>query len=255
MDYIDTHVHLYSKEFKNDLAKVINDALSNGVNRMLMPNVDVDSMAPMKQIAISYPRNCFPMMGLHPCYVKEDFLRQLQQMKNELDAASFVAIGEIGLDLYWDKTFFEQQKEALVIQATWGIEKKLPIAIHSRNATKEAIQTLQPLVCEELTGVFHCFVGTVEEAREILDMGFYLGIGGVSTFKNGGLDQVLPHLPLDRIVLETDAPYLAPIPFRGKRNESAYIPYIAKKVAEIYQLPLEDVARTTTGNAQRLFKL
>ena len=255
MNYIDTHVHLYSKEFRSDLEKVIQSALENGVQTMVMPNIDIDSIAPMKSIAASYPRTCYPMMGLHPCYVKEDFLHQLELMKRELDTHYYVAIGEIGLDLYWDKTFFEQQKEAFIVQAKWGIEKQLPIAIHSREATKEAILALQPLICKELKGVFHCFVGTVEEAKQIIEMGFYLGIGGVSTFKNGDLDHVLPHVPLEHIVLETDAPYLAPIPFRGKRNESAYLPHIAKKVADIYQLPLDDIARTTTNNAQRLFKL
>lgn len=255
MTYIDTHVHLYSKEFRNDLEDVIQSAVSNGVHKMLMPNVDIDSIEPMKAIATSHSGVCYPMMGLHPCYVKDDFEEQLAAMRKELDTDSYVAVGEIGLDLYWDKTFFEQQKEALRTQAKWGIEKRLPIAIHSREATAEAIQVLEPLTCKELTGVFHCFVGTVEEALRITEMGFYLGVGGVSTFKNGGLDQVLPHIPIEHIVLETDAPYLAPIPFRGKRNESAYIPYIAKKVAEIYQLPLEDIASITTANAKRLFRL
>lgn len=255
MTYIDTHVHLYSKEFRNDLENVISSAVSNGVHQMLMPNVDVDSIEPMKAIAASHAGVCYPMMGLHPCYVKEDFEQQLSAMKKELDSNPYVGVGEIGLDLYWDKTFFEQQKDAFITQTKWGIEKQLPIAIHSREATKEAIEVLQPHVCKELTGVFHCFVGTADEAHRIIEMGFYLGIGGVSTFKNGGLDQVLPHVPIEHVVLETDAPYLAPIPFRGKRNESAYIPYIAKKVAEIYRLPLEDIARITTENARRLFKL
>lgn len=255
LNIIDTHVHLYEESFKADLENVIKKAQANGVQKMLMPNVDTGSIEPMKHIALDYPDICLPMIGLHPCYVKEDYQQQLSTIQQELEQNKYVAIGEIGLDLYWDKTFFEQQKESFLLQTQWAMENDLPIAIHSREATKEAIELLKPLVSERLKGVFHCFVGTVEEAKEIIDMGFYLGIGGVCTFKNGGLDKVLPHVPLDKIVLETDGPYLAPVPFRGKRNESSYLTFIATRVAEIYGSNALEIGNITTSNAKKLFKL
>jgi TatD DNase family protein len=255
LNLIDTHVHLYEKPFENDLTNVIEEAKNKGVSKMLMPNVDAASVEPMNRIALENPGFCYPMIGLHPCYVAQDFETQLKVVEKELSKNQYVAVGEIGLDLYWDKTFFEQQKIAFTTQTQWAMQRHLPIAIHSREATDEAIALLTPLVSPQLTGVFHCFTGTVAEAQEIVAMGFYLGIGGVVTYKNGGLDQVLPHIPLEKIVLETDAPYLAPVPYRGKRNESSYLPYIASKVAEIYGTSTEKVAEITTSNAEKLFKL
>ncbi len=255
MHFIDTHVHLYSKQFKDDLETVIRTAQENGVFKMLMPNIDAATIAPMNAIAHTHPTTCFPMIGLHPCHVKEDYETQLETMRAELETGRYIAVGEIGLDLYWEKTFWEQQKEAFAIQTKWAIAKRLPIAVHAREATKEAIEIVQSLAHPHLRGVFHCFVGTLEEAQTLVGMGFYLGIGGVSTFKNGGLDTILPSVSLENIVLETDAPYLAPIPFRGKRNESGYIPHIAKRIAELYQISVEEVAQVTTRNAERLFDL
>lgn len=255
MNLIDTHIHLYDDTFQSDLESVVSKAQLNGVTKMLMPNVDQNSVEPMKQIASTYPGVCMPMIGLHPCYVKEDYQEQLTMIEAELATNTYIAVGEIGLDLYWDKTFFEQQKEAFLIQTKWAIKHHLPIAIHCREATMETIKLLKPLVSEELTGVFHCFSGSAETAKEVIEMGFYLGIGGVVTFKNAGLEKVLPTVPLDRIVLETDGPYLAPIPFRGKRNESSYLTYIAKRIAEIYGISTEEIAQHTTANATKLFKL
>ena len=255
MNLIDTHVHLYEKRFESDLESVLENARQNGLCKLLMPNVDAASIEPMNRIARENPGFCYPMIGLHPCYVAQDFETQLEVVEKELSKNQYVAVGEIGLDLYWDNTFFEQQKIAFATQTKWAMQHQLPIAIHSREATDEAIALLTPLVSPQLRGVFHCFTGTVAQAQEIVAMGFYLGIGGVVTYKNGGLDQVLPHIPLEKIVLETDAPYLAPVPHRGKRNESSYLPYIAHKVAEIYGTSTEQVAEMTTYNAEKLFKL
>ncbi len=255
MSLIDTHVHLYAEEFKADIHSIISKAKENGINKMLMPNVDIHSIGKMNEITQTHPGVCYSMIGLHPCYVKEDFQIQLEDMKSELETKHYVGIGEIGLDLYWDKTFYEEQKIAFETQVKWAIEKKLPIAIHSREATKEALEILRPLFGEGLKGVFHCFSGTMEEATEITGNGFHLGIGGVVTFKNGGLDKILSHISIDKIILETDAPYLAPVPFRGKRNESSYLTFIAKKIAEIYGISMEEVGKATSRNAKSLFKL
>lgn len=255
MVLIDTHVHLYSEEFQADFHSVISKAKENGVEKMLMPNVDIHSIEKMNEIAKTYPGLCFPMIGLHPCYVKEDFQIQLEDMKAELDSGKYIGVGEIGLDLYWDKTFYEEQKISFETQLKWAIEKKLPVSIHSRSATREALEIIKQLSDKQLMGVFHCFSGTLEEAKEITKLGLYLGIGGVITFKNGGLDKILSEIPLKNIILETDAPYLAPIPFRGKRNESSYLTFVAKKVAEIFNLSTEEVGRITSENAFSLFSL
>ncbi|MBC7390735.1 MAG: TatD family hydrolase [Opitutaceae bacterium] len=255
MVLIDTHVHLYADEFHADLDSVISKAKENGVVKMLMPNVDIHSINVMNEVALTYPGVCFPMIGLHPCYVKEDFQTQLEDIKAELDSNKYIGVGEIGLDLYWDKTFYEEQKISFETQLKWAIEKNLPVSIHSRSATREALEIIKHLSNKKLKGVFHCFSGTLEEANEIMDQGLYLGIGGVVTFKNGGLDKILPEIPLKNIVLETDAPYLAPIPFRGKRNESSYLTFVAKKVAEIYNVPTEEVSKITSQNANSLFTL
>ena len=255
MQLIDTHIHLYEDVYASDLDLVIKKALENGVRRMIIPNVDKHSIRTMNNITDLFPDSCSQMIGIHPCYVKEDYEIQLEDIHAELKTGKYIAIGEIGLDLYWDKTFYEEQKVCFQTQLTWASEKKLPVSIHSRDATKEAIELIKPIYTTNLTGVFHCFSGSEEEAREISEMGFYFGIGGVITFKNSGLDKILPFIPIDRVVLETDGPYLAPNPFRGKRNESSYLPYIVKRIAEIYKLTTEEVANITTLNAQRLFRI
>jgi len=255
MKLIDTHVHLYGDEFLPDLELVIKKAIDNGIGKMLMPNVDKHSINRMNEIAVSNPGICFPMIGLHPCYVKEDFSLQLEDMKTELETNKYIAIGEIGLDLYWDKSFFNEQLYSFETQLKWAIDKKLPVSIHCREATTEALKVVSYLYSKDLKGVFHCFSGNISQAKEAIELGFYLGIGGVVTFKNGGLDKVLPDIPLDRIILETDAPYLAPIPFRGKRNEPSYLSFVAKKLAEIYQVSVEEIGDITTSNAKTLFNL
>ena len=194
------------------------------------------------------------MMGLHPCSVKVDFEKELQIVEQWLSKRKFAAVGEIGTDLYWDKTFWEQQKEAFVTQVAWAKRYKLPIVIHCRSSIDETIALLAPLVNNELTGIFHCFSGNLDQAKQIIDLGFYLGIGGVVTFKNGGLDKVLPHVDINRIVLETDSPYLAPVPHRGKRNEPGYIPLVAKKIMELVGVGEEDLCKITTGNANAIFQ-
>lgn len=251
--YTDSHTHIYSEAFKDDRAEVIERADSLGVTRLYMPNVDVESIDAMLEAEQRYPQ-CIAMMGLHPCSVGKDFERQLYVMEEWLNKRPFVAIGEIGLDLYWEKSFYEQQKEALRIQAGWAKEKGLPVVIHTRDAMEQTLAQLEALQDGALTGVLHCFTGTLAEAQKAIELGFYLGIGGVATFKNGGLDKVLPHISPDRILLETDSPYLAPVPHRGKRNSPEYIPLIARRVADLMQLPIEEVAQKTTANTLSLFK-
>lgn len=251
--YIDSHTHIYSDAFKDDRAEVIERADSLGVTRLYMPNVDVESIDAMLEAEQCYIQ-CVAMMGLHPCSVGKDFERQLYVMEEWLNKRFFIAVGEIGLDLYWEKSFYEQQKEALRIQAGWAKEKGLPVVIHTREAMEQTLEQLEALQDGKLSGVLHCFTGTLAEAQKAIELGFYLGIGGVATFKNGGLDKVLPHISPDRILLETDSPYLAPVPHRGKRNAPEYIPLIARRVADLMQLPIEEVAEKTTANTHRLFQ-
>jgi hydrolase, TatD family len=220
-----------------------------------MPNIDEDSIPGMLALEAEFPEECLPMMGIHPCYVKENVEVQLAIVQDWLSKRKFWAIGEIGLDFYWDKTFLDQQYIAFRQQIRLAMEHQLPIAIHSREATRACIDVVKELHNGSLTGVFHCFSGTKEEAQEIIDMGFYLGIGGVVTFKKAGLDVLMADIDLQHVVLETDAPYLAPVPYRGKRNESAYIPLIAQKLADVKNLKIEEVAAITTGNARKLFKM
>jgi TatD DNase family protein len=255
MIWIDTHAHLYSPEFDSDRSEMVTRAIRQGVNRLLMPNIDEDSIPGMLSLEAEFPEECLPMMGLHPCYVKENVEVQLAIVQDWLSKRKFWAVGEIGLDLYWDKTFLDQQYLAFRQQIKLAIAHQLPIAIHSREATRACIDVVKELHNGSLTGVFHCFSGTKEEAQEIIDMGFYLGIGGVVTFKKAGLDVLMADIDLQHVVLETDAPYLAPVPYRGKRNESAYIPLIAQKLADVKNLKIEEVAAITTGNARKLFKM
>jgi TatD DNase family protein len=251
----DTHAHLYLEHFDPDRHEVINNAIQKGVKYLLLPNIDKDSILPMMDLVRAFPANCFPMMGLHPTSVAVDYTRHLEAVKDWLKKEEFCAIGEMGIDLYWDKSYFREQQEAFRIQAGLALEYDLPIVIHSRNSFDEIFQLLDEVYKPGLRGVFHCFTGTLEQAEHIISLGFLLGIGGVLTYKNSGLPEVLEKISLEHILLETDAPFLAPVPFRGKRNESAYIPDIAKRIAEIKGINLEEVAEITTGNAIKLFRL
>ncbi|MCB0684908.1 MAG: TatD family hydrolase [Saprospiraceae bacterium] len=253
--YIDTHAHLYLSQFDEDRDEVIQRAIDQGIEKILMPNVDLDTVDGMHQLAQRYPNVCFPMMGLHPCSVDNNYEKVLAQIESYFHQQNYIAVGEIGLDLYWDKTFYHQQIEAFRIQASWAHNLDLPIVIHSRESIDEIISLLEKMAIPNLRGVFHCFTGSVEQASRIKDLGFLVGIGGVVTFKNGGLDKVIPYIDPQYIILETDAPYLAPHPNRGKRNESAYIRVIAQKLCEILSLDHHQLEELTTANARKLFAL
>jgi TatD DNase family protein len=254
MVLIDTHTHLFSEEFNEDRHSVVQRAIKAGVQYMLLPNIEKDSLDAMKALSADFPQNCLPMMGLHPCSVKEDtYQAELELVRSELFSDhKYYGVGEIGMDLYWDKTTLEIQKEAFGLQCEWASELDLGVSIHTRSATYESIKVLKSLK-RIPKGVFHCFTGSYEEAKEILNLGMCLGIGGVLTFKNANLSEVLKKIPLEHLVLETDSPYLSPVPYRGKRNESAYIPIIANKLSEIFNVTVEEVAEITTENAKRIF--
>lgn len=254
MQFIDTHAHIYSEKFDSDRNLMLARTFEAGVGRILMPNVDSESIEGMFELEIKYPNQCFAMMGLHPCSVNQDFEKELKIVEEWLGKRKFVAVGEMGIDLYWDKTFLEQQKEAFRIQAAWAKKYRLPLVIHAREAMKEVIDLLEELTDDSLVGVLHCFTGTLEEAKKLISMNFKLGIGGVVTYKNGGLAPVLEEISLNHLLLETDSPYLAPVPHRGKRNETSYIPIIAEKIAQIKGISIEEVAQQTTANAEELFK-
>lgn len=251
--YIDTHAHIYLDKFSEDRNEMLGRAKDQRVEKIYMPNIDHTSIDDMLELESRSQGQCIAMMGLHPCYVKRDFERELYLIEDWLSKRKFAAIGEIGTDLYWDKTLWEQQKEAFTIQLTWAKQYKLPVVIHCRESIEETIQLVEAVRDENLKGIFHCFTGNIEQARKITAMGFYLGIGGVSTFKNGGLDHVIPNVSLEHIVLETDSPYLAPIPHRGKRNEPAYTPIVARRVAELQKNSTEVVQEATTKNALAVF--
>ena len=256
MYFIDTHTHLYSTEFDTDRTEVVENAIKAGVKTLLLPNIDVASIEPMYSLCAEFPQNCFPMMGLHPGYVNENWENDLAQIKQALFEKKNYAVGEIGMDLYWDKTFIEEQKKAFRIQIEWAKELNLPIVIHAREAFDEIFEILDELNDATLTGVFHCFTGTLEQAHKIQSYGgFYLGIGGVLTYKKSELPTVLAEIPLEQLVLERDAPYLPPIPHRGKRNESQFLLHVAEKVAEVKNCSLMEVARITSENAEKLFQL
>lgn len=251
---IDTHTHLYADEFDTDRDAMLQRAFDAGVTKILLPNIDSTSIEVMKQLAERYPQNCFPMMGVHPCSIKEDYEQELALAEKELFGSyKYYGVGEIGLDLYWDKTFFEQQKTAFARQVKWSVELNLPVSIHTRDATDEAIEILSQPEYKGARGVFHCFTGTKEQADKIIALGFHLGIGGVVTFKNSGLDKVLADIDLQHIVFETDSPYLAPVPHRGKRNESGYVSIIAQKLAEIKGISVEEVEEITSRSASAIF--
>lgn len=249
----DTHTHLYYERDFDKRKELMQRCLDNKVERLFLPNVNSDSVAMVSQLTAEYPENCFPMLGLHPCEVKENFAAELKLIKESLSSLKPYAIGEIGIDLYWDKTTLEIQQEAFRTQISWAKELNLPIVIHCRDAFDEVYELLSSEYDSRLRGIFHCFAGTKEQADLITELGFFLGIGGVVTYKNSGLDKVVEQLNLENIVLETDSPYLTPVPFRGKPNESSYITYIAQKIADIKQLSIEEVARITTANSKKIF--
>lgn len=257
MRFIDTHTHVYLSQFDEDRAEMVDRCLEAGVEKLLLPNIDVASIPAVLDMMKRWPEVCHGMMGLHPCDVDENWESALAEITATLDSRSdFIAVGEIGIDLYWDKTHLEAQKAAFKHQCELAKSRNLPIAIHVRDAWSELFDCLDEVNDDSLKGVFHCFTGDNSQASRALEYGgFMLGIGGVSTYKNGGLDKVLPNIPLDHLILETDSPYLSPTPHRGKRNESSYIPIIAQRLADIKSVSLGEVAAATTANAERLFKI
>ena len=253
MTIIDTHCHLYSEEFDVDREAMIKRAQQLGVQKFYLPGIDSESIGAMLKMEEDYPNVCFPMMGLHPCYVKENYKEELNIVENWLLKRKFVAIGEIGLDFYWDKTFAAEQLEVFNNQMQLALNHQLPIVIHTREAMQATIDAVKPFAAKGLTGIFHCFSGSYESAKEIIGMNFLLGIGGVITYKNAGLAEVVSKIDLQHLVLETDAPYLTPVPHRGKRNESAYLEFIINKIAAVKNISVEEVAAVTTANAEKLF--
>ncbi len=250
----DTHTHLYSKDFDPDRSELIETAIKSGIKRFFLPNVDSESIPGMFQMEKQFPDNCFAMMGLHPCSVNATYQDELQVVKHWLSKRKFIGIGEIGIDLYWDKTFIQQQQDAFRTQIQLAKEYKLPYVIHSRNSFNEVMEIVGEFKNDAIKAIFHCFSGNVKQAEEVISAGnFKLGIGGVVTFKNSGLDKVVEAIDLKHLVLETDAPYLAPMPHRGKRNEPDHLLLIAKKIAEIKNISVEEVAAVTTQNSIEVF--
>ena len=257
MNFIDTHTHLFASEFNDDIDIVVKNAINSGVSKMLLPNIDSTTTNNMLQLCNKYPQHCFPMIGLHPCSVKKDNIeKEILHVEEMLNKNKFIAIGEIGLDLYWDKSTLSYQKVAFESQIKLAKKYQLPIVIHVRDSFSEAIEIVEKLNNENLSGVFHCFTGNIQEAERIINLeNFYLGIGGVVTFKNGGINKIINQISLDNIILETDSPYLTPTPFRGKRNESKYLVNIAQKMSEIYEIDINEIANKTSSNAINLFKI
>lgn len=252
---IDTHAHIYAAEFDHDRDEVVLRAKTQGIEKILLPNINLDSILPMLATEAAYPDICHSMMGLHPCYVDENVEQTLTVIESWFDKHPFIAVGEIGIDLYWDKTFKAQQEKAFITQLNWAKERDLPVVIHTRDSINEALQLLAKEQDGSLAGVFHCFGGSIEEAKAINDLGFHLGLGGVSTFKNGGMDVVIPQLNLQWVILETDCPYLAPVPHRGKRNEPAYTQLVAQRVAQLTDRSLDEIQTITNLNANSLFAI
>ena len=253
MFFIDTHCHLYHEEFDNDRDEVISRTLANNVKKIILPNIDTTSIKGMHYLQNKYPQIFFTAIGIHPSSVKENYLKELKIIEQELENPCYCAIGEIGLDFYWDKTFIKEQKIAFEKQLNFAIQKNLPVIIHSRNSMDETLEIIKNY--SGLKGVFHCFSGNLEQAKETISLGFKLGITGVVTYKNSGLSDIIKEIDLENIFLETDAPFLTPIPHRGKRNESSYIPIIAQKIAEIKNISSEKVAETTTKSAEAIFNI
>ncbi|MBK6905078.1 MAG: TatD family hydrolase [Saprospirales bacterium] len=251
--WTDTHTHLYLGQFDEDRSQVVERALAAGVSSMYLPNVDSRTIDSMLSLEREFPDQVFAMMGLHPCSVKDNYREELKVVESWLGRRDFCAIGEIGTDLHWDKTRLEEQKEAFLTQVRWAKELGKPVVIHCRESVDITLELLQAEKGPQLRGIFHCFTGTPEQARAVMDLGFLMGIGGVLTFKNSGLDKVLESVPLEYLVLETDSPYLAPVPYRGKRNESAYIPLVGARLSDLKGISMEELARITTENAKSLF--
>jgi TatD DNase family protein len=255
MQFIDTHTHLYLPEFDSDRDDAVKRALGGGVVKMLLPNIDIHSVDAILSAVASHPGICCPMIGLHPTSVKDDYLLQMEKLEIIFTEHKFIAIGEIGIDLYWDKTFLGEQIIALRRQITFAIENDLPVVIHSRDAFPEVFSVLDEFAGKGLRGVLHAFTGSIEDAKKAIGMGLFLGIGGIVTFKNSGLDKIVAETGPGNLILETDSPYLAPVPYRGKRNESSYLCIINKKLAEIFGMSEEEVASVTFANSTRLFNL
>jgi TatD DNase family protein len=252
---VDTHCHLYLDEFKDDIPEVIKRAEAEGVNKFYLPGIDSSEIENMLLLETKFPGKCIAMMGLHPCSVKENYLDELAVVKTWLAKRKFAAVGEIGLDFYWDKTFVTQQYEAFRLQIELSLQYNLPIVIHTRDAMQECIDVVKEYKSSSIKGIFHCFGGTVENANEIIEAGFYIGIGGVLTYKKSGVAEVIDKIDLKHMVLETDSPYLTPVPFRGKRNESSYLKFVVEKLAEIKNISIEEVAAVTSANAEKIFGL
>lgn len=252
---IDTHAHVYLEDFDEDADLIIQRAAEENIDQILLPNIDMTTVDRLLGLCDKHPKLYKPMIGLHPCYVKEDYQDQLKNLKGYLDRDDIVAVGEIGIDLYWDKTFEKEQVEAYRTQIEWSRERSLPFVIHSRESLDLTISIVEDMQDGNLTGVFHCFNGTVEQAQRIMDVGFYMGIGGVVTFKNAGVDKTVAQLPMEHLVVETDAPYLSPVPHRGSRNEPSYVANVIDKITELKEMDRDDVCRITTENARKLFSL
>jgi len=253
--YTDSHTHLYLDAFSDDLDAVVKRALEAGITKMLLPNIDTSTTEPVFTLAGKYPGVCFPMMGLHPTSVKENYLEELASIEKQLERPGIVAIGETGIDLYWDKTFIGEQEVAFKTQIQWAKDLKLPLVIHARDSFSEIFRMLDEAGTKGLSGVFHSFTGGTEELKKALSYDFFIGINGIVTFKNSDLSEAASLIPHKRLLLETDAPFLSPVPFRGRRNESAYLVHIAAKMAEIFNLSAEEIGAITTRNALELFKL
>jgi len=253
MELIDTHTHLYLPEFSGDVAAVIARATDAGVSRFFLPDIDPAITGSMEQLENRYPGRCFAMAGLHPCSVKEQYRQDLDTVASRLAQRPYAAIGETGLDFYWDRSFVKEQVDSLRTQAAWALERDIPLVLHTREAMQETIDIIRPFAEKGLRGIFHCFSGTPAQAAAIIRLNFYLGIGGVITYKNSGVAAVVAGTGLEHLVLETDAPYLSPVPFRGKRNESGYLTYIAAKIADVKNVLVEEVAEVTTRNARSIF--
>ncbi|MBN1112792.1 MAG: TatD family hydrolase [Bacteroidales bacterium] len=253
--WIDTHTHIFSQQFDNDIDEAVSRAKEAGLDMLLLPNIDIDSIEPMNNLCEKYPDYCFPMMGIHPTSVEKDFSKQLLVIESELAKGKYCAVGEIGIDLYWDKTLVEEQKLVFASQIDMALKYNLPIVIHARDSFDEIFEVLDNYKDRNLKGVFHSFTGSAEQALKAISMGFYIGINGIVTFKNSGLDKIIPQIDINSIILETDAPYLAPVPYRGKRNESSYLPLIGSKISDILEINEKKVAEITSNNARKLFNL
>jgi len=253
---IDTHAHIYVKQFDEDRDEVVRRAQESGVEKILLPNIDVDSFQSMMDLSEKYPGYCLPMAGLHPCDVKENYEEVLGQVEQWLEGdQQFIGVGETGIDLYWDKTFIEEQKIAFQRHLQWGKKYNLPVVVHIRDSFDEVFEVVEKEAGEGLHGVFHCFTGTVEQAHRAIDLGFKLGLGGVLTFKKSGLDATISQVDVEHLVIETDSPYLSPTPYRGKRNEPSYVVKVAEKLADVKNLSVQEVQEITTNNAKRIFNL